>query len=71
MAQERGRQEWLDVLKGFGILFVVLGHALADGGLKTYIYAFHMPLFFFVSGYLFDAEGVRGTERSSAGDSGR
>jgi fucose 4-O-acetylase-like acetyltransferase len=60
MAQERGRQEWLDVLKGFGILFVVLGHALADGGLKTYIYAFHMPLFFFVSGYLFDAEGVRG-----------
>ena len=44
----------LDVAKGIGIVCVLLGHSLSsDGGLgclKTAIYAFHLPLFFFVSG---------------------
>lgn len=39
-----------DVLKGIGILLVVLGHTGISGLPYTFIYAFHMPLFFFVSG---------------------
>ena len=44
----------IDILKGIGALLVIIGH-LCDynGVLKIYIYAFHMPLFFFLSGYIF------------------
>jgi fucose 4-O-acetylase-like acetyltransferase len=47
------RLDWLDAAKGLGILLVTLGHTDIPSQLKTYIYTFHMPLFFFLSGYLF------------------
>jgi acyltransferase len=47
------RLDWLDVGKGLGMLLVILGHADIPVSLKTYIYTFHMPLFFFLSGYLY------------------
>lgn len=53
----------LDVLKGWGILFIVLGHVVGAGchlstgttqafceGAYKYFYAFHVPLFFFAAG---------------------
>jgi len=43
---------WIDVIKGLGILTVVAGH-IYQGEISHYIYLFHMPLFFFISGYLF------------------
>jgi len=46
------RLPWIDVFKGIGILAVVLGHCSPDS-LAKYIYWFHMPLFFFISGYLY------------------
>jgi fucose 4-O-acetylase-like acetyltransferase len=42
---------WIDILKGIGIICVVYGHAYANH-LSKFIYLFHMPLFFFISGYL-------------------
>lgn len=43
----------LDNMKAIGILLVVIGHAKwLDDDLVKFIYAFHMPLFFFISGYL-------------------
>lgn len=47
------RVEWVDMLKGFGIILVMLGHASFPEALVTEIYTFHMPLFFFLSGYVF------------------
>lgn len=57
---------WIDVLKGVGIAFIVLGHILGAGCHLTtgsaqsfctygykYFYAFHVPLFFFISGLTF------------------
>lgn len=44
------RDKRIDVLKAFGIYFVVLGHM--GGALSRWIYTFHMPLFFFATGYL-------------------
>lgn len=47
------RDPFWDTLKGILIVLVVLGHtetALGDKWLSV-IYAFHMPLFIFVSGY--------------------
>jgi fucose 4-O-acetylase-like acetyltransferase len=65
-ANSSGRIEWLDYVKGIGIILVVFAHVVR--GLRfdmvgdrlydyqtidPWIYSFHMPLFFFVSGFLF------------------
>ncbi|MFD1953721.1 acyltransferase family protein [Paenibacillus thailandensis] len=47
------REIWIDVAKGLGIIAVVLGHSNPDSTVSHYIYWFHMPLFFFLSGYTF------------------
>lgn len=61
------REGWLDSLKGFAILLVILGHVLSGYldawtfpdayesfyHIRTWIYSFHMPLFFLVSGFTF------------------
>lgn len=53
----KDRNEYLDWLKGFAIILVVLGHCwLLDNGLFWFIYRFHMPLFFCISGYLFNGK---------------
>lgn len=54
------RDKEIDALKGLAIILVVMGHIIAFSNLENYsnnilfnfIYAFHMPLFFFISGYL-------------------
>jgi len=47
-----GRLEYIDVLRGFAVILVIVGHC-APPTLDTYIFSFHMPLFFFISGVLF------------------
>jgi polysaccharide biosynthesis protein PslL len=48
---------YIDIARGIGILLVVLGHndfgAVAPFA-RQVIYSFHMPLFFFLSGYFID-----------------
>jgi fucose 4-O-acetylase-like acetyltransferase len=46
------RKLWVDIAKGLGILAVVLGHS-GDPTTHHYLFWFHMPLFFYLSGYLF------------------
>ncbi len=47
------RLDYLDMVKGFGILFVALGHLEDISALtRGWISSFHMPLFFVVSGIL-------------------
>lgn len=63
------RLEYVDLLKGFAIFLMVMGHFLSWqwGGasvsaphsnnvtiVRDFIYSFHMPLFFFLSGYVFN-----------------
>ena len=48
------RLAWIDALKGFGIVLVVFAHYRLPEALDTYIFSFHMPLFFFISGCLFN-----------------
>lgn len=45
------RQFW-NIVKGIGIICVVLGHVATWS--TRYLYLFHLPLFYFVSGYLFN-----------------
>lgn len=62
------RIAWIDTLKGFAMLTVVLGHVVQGyqvagffpeyavylDGVFDGIYSFHMPLFFMASGYLYE-----------------
>ena len=48
------RIHYLDIVKSIGIIFVILGHIESlYMPFRNYIVAFHMPLFFIVSGMLF------------------
>ncbi len=46
------RKNYIDVLKGIGIFFVVFGHVTRLTDLHTFVWNFHMPLFFVISGFL-------------------
>lgn len=64
---------WLSVLQGWSMLLVVIGHVTLTNGVNDYatpiastameiqhvIYAFHMPLFMFISGFLFYFTQIR------------
>lgn len=54
---ESTRVHWIDTVKAFGIILMVYAHTYpGDDKSKIfwYIFAFHMPLFLFLSGYLYD-----------------
>ena len=48
------RIQWIDIAKGLGILLVVFGHSGFPLVIQWWIYSFHMPLFFILSGLLFN-----------------
>ena len=51
------RIESIDVAKGIGIIFVVLGHIINGSSLlNKWIFTFHMPLFFIISGICFSTK---------------
>lgn len=53
---QTNRLTWIDAAKGIGIFLVFLGHTTIPGNIFWYIFSFHMPLFFFLSGYLYNAQ---------------
>ena len=46
--------KWVDIAKGIGIILVFLGHFNIPDTLRAEIYTFHIPLFFFLSGVVFN-----------------
>lgn len=46
------RLPFLDIAKGIGIIMVVMGHVMPYCPLYYWIYGFHVPLFFVISGML-------------------
>jgi fucose 4-O-acetylase-like acetyltransferase len=51
--KQNNREVYLDIVKGIGILLVVIGHLQLDNVIRNFIYSFHMPLFFYVGGALY------------------
>lgn len=41
---------WIDLAKAIAIVLMVIGHSAIPEGLSKWIFSFHMPFFFFVSG---------------------
>lgn len=51
------RIEWIDIAKGIGIIFVMIGHCVYfGGGIHNFIFSWHMPMFFILSGFVFVIE---------------
>ena len=46
------RIEWVDISKGIAIILMIIGHSGIPHFLNNWIYSFHMPFFFFISGVL-------------------
>lgn len=54
------RLNYLDYIKGVGILLVVLGHIYdVSHPVRIWIYSFHMPLFFIISGILIEHTNIK------------
>lgn len=53
MTQKVTRLDWVDELKAFGLALVFLGHCFIPRVDAT-VYMFHMPLFFILSGYVYN-----------------
>ena len=47
------RVEWIDFVKGLGMLLVIIGHCKIPNPYWKIIYMFHMPLFFVVTGFVY------------------
>ena len=60
MKQVNSKLDWVYIAKGIGIILVAIGHfdpadePVLWRQVRLVIYEFHMPLFFILSGYLFD-----------------
>lgn len=46
------RIEYFDIAKGILILCVVIGHVFDRGVINQYVYSFHVPAFFIISGIM-------------------
>lgn len=47
------RIEYIDIYRSIGIILMVLGHIKFGASFNHFIHAFHMPMFFFISGFLY------------------
>lgn len=78
MINKNNRSLYIDIVKGIAIILVVFGHGIEyysdeylagnlfySDKLHNIIYAFHMPLFMLVSGYLFYGSVVRHSWRQN------
>lgn len=48
----------IDILKGYAMILVILGHLNINNTLRLFIYSFHMPLFFFLSGIVYRTKDI-------------
>lgn len=59
--QTKERIVWIDQLRAVAFIFVILGHMTINKTVESWIYSFHMPLFFLISGLTLNIEKVYNT----------
>lgn len=52
------RIKYVDIFRGIGIILMVLGHIGLGDVFHHYIHAFHMPMFFFISGFCYKQKNI-------------
>ena len=64
MTNRETRVEHIDLFRAMGIILMIMGHIKFGSHFDKWIHAFHMPMFFFVSGWFYKgAEGISAWER--------
>ncbi len=66
MTKETDRNKYIDVLRGIGIISIVLGHvwntdnyfSVCGEMLRRFVYLYHLPVFFFCAGYMFRVKTI-------------
>lgn len=53
---KKERVVWIDQLKGVAFFFVILGHMGIPATLESWIFSFHMPIYFFITGLHFNID---------------
>ncbi len=67
MDKAKNRVEYVDIFRGIGIITMIIGHIQFSGGtgidhyIDHFIHAFHMPMFFFISGMFYKSKPDRST----------
>ena len=51
--EQKHRVTWVDTAKGWGMLAIIVSHVMTGHPVSRWLYTFHVPLFFFLSGFLF------------------
>lgn len=52
------RETFIDIARGIGILLVVFSHSGSEKGLMTYVGGMFIPIFFVISGYLYNGANI-------------
>lgn len=63
--ENKVRLNYLDIAKGMAISMIVLGHLFKSGSIMKLIFAFHVVLFFMISGYLLKFKDVNALSKKS------
>lgn len=53
---EKDRLDYVDLFRGLGIILMIMGHVQFGEVFDKIIHAFHMPMFFFISGYFYKSK---------------
>ena len=56
--KSNNRIEYIDVFRSFGIILMVMGHVYFGKEFDHFIHGFHMPMFFFITGFLYKDKTV-------------
>lgn len=54
MAQNR--IQWIDFVRGFVVILMVMGHVMPDCAARKIIFVFMIPFFFIMAGYVMNVE---------------
>lgn len=57
--KSQNRLSWLDIMKGIGIILVIIGHVYSNDTVFDWLYSFHMPLFFMAAGWVYRKKPIR------------
>ncbi|MCC8174301.1 MAG: acyltransferase family protein [Odoribacter sp.] len=62
--RQTNRLTYIDVFRAFGIILMIMGHIGFGGYFDYFIHAFHMPMFFLISGRFFpsDCKAIKASE---------
>lgn len=64
--EKNDRIKWIDILKAIAIILVVVGHIYNNDFAYKLLYSFHLPIFMFVSGWLYQKQKIGENIRKKA-----